>query len=144
MKIVVDTNILFSFFKRGSVLRELILSSDIILYSPEFALRELEKYKRDIIDKLKLSDEGYAGLRVELSSHVRFIAQESYSECFEEAGIISPDPKDVDFLALAMRLKLPLWSNDSKLKAQDRIPVLSIKDLLAMPEFFDLLPKEGD
>ena len=47
--------------------------------------------------------------------------------------------KDVDFLSLAMKLKLPLWSNESSLKKQNKVAVFSTSDLLDNPEFADVL-----
>ena len=44
MRVVVDTNVLFSFFKDGSATRNLILNCPFDLVSPKFALVELKKY----------------------------------------------------------------------------------------------------
>ena len=46
---------------------------------------------------------------------------------------------DIDFLALAMKLKLALWSNDSLLKKQNKVEVFSTMDLLNKPEFSEVL-----
>lgn len=41
-----------------------------------------------------------------------------------------PDKDDVDFVALALKLNLPLWSNDSRLKEQSLVKVLSTRELV--------------
>jgi len=50
---------------------------------------------------------------------------------------VSPDPGDIDFLALAMRLDAVLWSNDRMLKGQKRVVVVPTLELVEMPEFFE-------
>ena len=41
MRIIVDTNILFSFFWKKSILKELLNNPSLELFSPEFALEEI-------------------------------------------------------------------------------------------------------
>ncbi|MBS3095717.1 hypothetical protein J4231_03480, partial [Candidatus Woesearchaeota archaeon] len=51
---------------------------------------------------------------------------------------ISPDPNDLDFFALALKLDLPIWSNDNLLKKQNTLNVFSTLDLLKKTEFADI------
>lgn len=48
MKIIVDTNILFSFFWQESLTRKLLITSNLELISSEIALEEIEKYSQEI------------------------------------------------------------------------------------------------
>jgi len=51
----------------------------------------------------------------------------------EKAEKISPDPKDVPYLALALKLRCNLWSNDRDLKEkQNTIQVYSTEELIKM------------
>jgi len=44
LKIVVDTNVLFSFFRKDSTTRKIISDTKLFeFYSPDFALEELKK-----------------------------------------------------------------------------------------------------
>ena len=54
MKFVLDTNQLYSFFWRGSLIKKLLFAEHE-LYSPEFALTELIKNKSEISKKAKLT-----------------------------------------------------------------------------------------
>ena len=47
----------------------------------------------------------------------------------DEAKKLSPDPKDTEYLALALKLNCAFWSNDKKLKTQNKIKVYSTEDL---------------
>jgi predicted nucleic acid-binding protein len=55
MEFIVDGNVLFTFFWKRSVTRKLFLEPDLELYSPEFALEEINKYQEDIIRKTNLT-----------------------------------------------------------------------------------------
>jgi len=44
VKLVVDTNIVFSLYKHDSFVKELIRTQSLQLYAPEFVRDELQKY----------------------------------------------------------------------------------------------------
>ena len=48
----------------------------------------------------------------------------------KEAEKISPGLKDTQYLALALKLNCAIWSNDKKLKEQDKVKVYSTNELL--------------
>lgn len=131
MKFVVNTNILFSFFKKGSITRELITKIPN-LYTSEYCLKELRKYKEVIIQKCKISEKEFEELLNELEIFVKVIPLSEYKEkrYFEEAQKFSPDPGDINILALALKLNCPVWSNDKRLKKQKVIKVYSTKELI--------------
>ena len=118
MRLVVNTNILFSFFNVKSAARRIATLPELELYSPEFSFSELEKYKSDIINKFNLIETQYLLILSFMKSVISFVGLEEYKDEMRRAREISPDPDDVDFFALALKLNCPLWSNDSKLKGQ--------------------------
>jgi len=103
MRFVVDTNILFSFFNEKSKARELSTSSSFILYSPEFALTELEKYKSDILKRFSLSELHFSLIVKFLETTINFVKKDEYKEFLSKAKKLSPDPDDVDFFALSLK-----------------------------------------
>jgi len=48
MRLVVDMNILFSFFKKWTFTRRVITRNDLTLYSPSYALEEIKRYEDEI------------------------------------------------------------------------------------------------
>ena len=131
MKFVIDTNILMTYFWRNSETRKLILREEVLeLFAPEFALEEINKYREDIIKKAKISEEDFKISKIDLAILIKFSAEKYYQEFLKKAWEISPDPNDIDFFALALKLKIPLWSNDKKLKQQNEIKVYSTEDLI--------------
>ena len=132
MKFIVDTNILFTYFFESSITKELIMIEDLELFSPEFALEEINKYKLDIIKKTGISESKFNELRFDLAISIKFIPVKEYKAFLENALEISPDSNDIDFFALALKLNLPIWSNDKLLKKQDKIRILNTKEVLKL------------
>lgn len=129
MKLVVDTNVLFSFFWKNSILNKILLDQDLLLFAPEFALEEIKKYEGLIIKKTNLTKKEFDFLREELAIAIEFVPIEEYQDCLKEAIKISPDINDIDFFALSIKLKISLWSNDKLLKNQKKLRVLNTKEV---------------
>ncbi len=51
MKIVVDSNILCTYFWQKFVFSQLCRKAELTLYSPEYALEEINKYNKEILKK---------------------------------------------------------------------------------------------
>lgn len=130
MKVVIDTNILFSFFNKESYTRKLLLYSNLELISPVYALEELKKYSSELCKKSKISKEEFLKEEQKLKEIIKFINEKEYSEFLKEAEIISPDKKDMHFLALCFKHNCFLWSNDLILKNQAKIKVLSTEEII--------------
>ncbi len=135
MLLIADTNILFSYFWKNSATRGLLQSRKLDIRSPQYALEEINSKKKEIIGKASLSAKGFRGIRADLAIYVDFLPLEGYLGFLKEAVAISPDPNDADFFALALKMKAPLWSNDSALKTQGKVSVVSTKELLGSREF---------
>ncbi|MDA3836260.1 MAG: PIN domain-containing protein [Nanoarchaeota archaeon] len=130
MRFVVDTNILFSYFKDDSFGRKMIFHPSFELFSPKFALSEIQKDSDLIMKKCKLSRNEFDLLIDSLSEVVKFIPKKVYSASLDDAEHLCPDIDDVDFFALCLNMNAPLWSNDKLLKSQEKIKVLSTKDII--------------
>jgi predicted nucleic acid-binding protein len=130
LRLIVDTNVMFSFFWENSITKKLLLNQNNLLFAPEFALEELKKYEKEIIHKAKITKKEFSEIRKELAILIEFIPLEEYKQFLKKGLIASPDSNDVDFFALAIKLELPLWSNDNLLKNQNIIQVLNTKEIL--------------
>ena len=130
MKLVIDTNILFSFFLHSSTTRKLILTTNFELVSPKLALEELFKYSEEIITKAGIKKQDFQKDLEALKGIVKFIEKEDYLPQLNAAEEISPDKADAEFFALCLKFNCILWSNDFVLKEQDKIRVLSTGDII--------------
>ncbi len=132
MRLIVDTNILFSLFKLDSRTSEYLDKKEIYLAAPEFAISELKKHSSLIIEKSGISKRDFQIILENMDLKIAIVPLEEYEPLLEMASKISPDKTDIDFFALAMLLKCPIWSNDSKLKEQNKIDVINTQELIQL------------
>jgi len=129
MELIVDANTLFAALIKISVTSDLIVDNSLTLYSVEFIFTEFEKYKDLIKEKTKRSDEEFEKFMEIIERRIKLIPFEEFQPFMEEAEKICPDPKDVQYFALALKLKCGIWSNDKQLKTQDRVKIYSTGDV---------------
>jgi len=127
MKIVVDANILFSLSKESSSAYSISEKFNLKLFAPKFALLELSKYKEELIKKSKRDFESIIS---DLKKIVNFIDESEYFDFLSEPRIKVSDPKDITYIALALKIKSPIWSNDPHLKEQSSITVFTTSELI--------------
>jgi predicted nucleic acid-binding protein len=133
MDLVLDANVLFSaFISKEGVTRKLLLDNRLSLYVPEFLLEESSKYLGVLSEKTALSILDVRQLLDELyrEANISVFASPELEEFRKKAKQICPDPNDVEYFALALKLACPIWSNDKLLKSQAEVRVLSTRDLL--------------
>lgn len=117
MKIVVDSNIIFSALISGKEIYLEILQKHKA-YIPDIVLFELLKYESRLIKKCKVKEDAFRMFTQLLFEVVTVIPkfaissmnwQKAYELC---KGV---DEKDTPFVALSLELDAPLWTNDKKL-----------------------------
>jgi len=139
MKLVVDANILFAaLIKEGST-AELLISDKLQLFAPEFLFTEFAKYEELILKKTHRSHEEFIQFLDLLKEQIIIIPKKEIIPFMDKAEKISPDPKDIVYLALAFALKSNIWSNDKKLKqGQEEITVFSTEELIEKTDFLKI------
>ena len=131
MDLVIDSNILFAALLKESGTSDILFKHK--LYAPEFIFVEFRKYKDYLKGKTKRTDENFSELFDLFERNVILISKEKIESFIERAEKISPDTKDVPYLALALKLRCGLWSNDGDLKEkQDVVHVYSTEELIGM------------
>jgi predicted nucleic acid-binding protein len=130
MILIVDANILFSALIKDSLTTEIIFNETLKLYTCEYIIDEFLKYENEILKKTHRSKSEFIEIMHQLKSVITIIPKEEYSNYFREAKLISPDPNDFIYFALALKMKASIWSNDKQLKKQDTITVYSTNELI--------------
>ena len=131
MELVIDSNILFAALLKESETSDILFKHT--LYAPEFIFEEFKKYKDYLKGKTKRTEESFIELFNLFERNVVLIPKEEIKPFIEKAEKISPDEKDVPYLALALKLRCGLWSNDKDLKEkQNKVQVYSTEDLIKM------------
>lgn len=130
MDVVIDANVLFAALIKEGVTRRLLISDMLTLYAPEFILEEVEKYEEFILQKTEKSKEELQRVLAVLRRRITFVRLSELVPFLDKAKQISPDEKDISYFALALRLSLPIWSNDAALKQKQHVvKVYSTKEV---------------
>lgn len=135
MFLILDTNILFSFFRKSKVfeLVRKLRKKEFKLCTPNFMYSELLNLKDEILKTSKLSNNEFDILLTILKLVVKPISKEEYIEFLPEAKEISPHLKDAPLFALSLALeKSPIWSREPKLKRQKFVRVLSDEEIVEL------------
>lgn len=130
MKLIPDNNIFFSLMKPSSINSYLFSMPNVIFFAPAFLKSEFEKHKSECLSKSKLSEHEFEIRQTEVEKKIEFIPISEYKRFLDEAKSISPDPDDVEYLALALKLNSAVWSNDKLLKKQSKVKVFSTSELI--------------
>ena len=129
MKLVVDANVLFAVLIKEGKNEDLIFNHNFEIFAPNFLFEEFKKYKAFLLKKTEREESDFNKLLDILKKRIKTILDEDI-KLLEEAKQISPDLNDVDYFALALKLNCPIWSNDKKLKEQNRVRIYSTEDLV--------------
>ena len=132
MNVVVDTNILFSFFWNGSVTHRMLTALPLEFITLAKSIEELKKYAPDIQKKAGLSKGEWNQILKEMQQIVKVIPLKGYLPSLKKAQAIAPDPADAEFLALCIQESCILWSNDAQLKRQQKVRVLSTQEMIGL------------
>lgn len=133
MDLVIDANIIFAALIKESKTHELLFDERLHLFTTEFFFTEFEKHAEELQEKTEKSEEELNQLMNVLKTKIILVPLEELLPYLNEAEKISPDPDDVAYIALALKLKCAIWSQDRALKEkQNKVQVYSTKDLVKM------------
>ena len=132
LELVVDTNIVLAGLLRPSVTQEILLSRQNRLFLPEYSLREIEKHSEEFMKRMGKTRREFEMALFTIISNVKIMPHEEYESLEQKALSLCPEKHrdDWPFIALALKLNCPLWSNDSALKRQTAVKVYSTSELL--------------
>ena len=141
MFLIVDTNVLFSFFHSKSNVKEYFKSlreKGVSLLVPQYMFDELLGIKSEILRGCDLREDNFSVSLALLLKLVEIIPKGEYEESIEEAKRISPHLKDAPLFALSLAVdKAPIWSREPRLKRQKSVEVLwdeEVKEYFGLAE----------
>ncbi|VVB87316.1 PIN domain protein [uncultured archaeon] len=131
MKLVLDSNIIFSALIKKSTTRNIILSDVFDLHAPEYIFTEITKHKELLLRKSKMNEGDFDALLLLLQKHINLASKEDYIDkmALAEEIMMKVDIADSPFLALALALNCSIWSNDGHFKQQDKVAVYTTKEI---------------
>lgn len=128
MKIVLDSNILFSAIIKDSKTRRIILEYEGLFLFPQYIFEEMEEHLDELLRKSKLSKQDFNTLLSIFLRKVAIVPNEVLLPYRQRALDIvkNIDKDDVLFIACALAYSdSVIWSNDKKLKNQKVVRVLN-------------------
>ena len=138
-KLVVDANIVFSALSTRTFTFELIRllhAKGVRLYSPQYIHEELADKTPKLLEYSGLSRDELGLLLKVVFSQIDTMPKEEYTACMTEAEkLIKDHLEDVPYLALALKLDCPVWSNErrlAKLKEVKTIPTHKLKRMFGV------------
>ncbi len=131
MDVVVDANVVIAaLISPTGHTADLFFSPLLRVFAPELLLEEVEEHKKELLRKTGLSESDFNSLVAFLARRISFCPITEFLSFLPKAKQSSPDPDDIAYLALALKLCCPLWSNDKQLKSQSAVKVISTSELL--------------
>ncbi|MBU3902499.1 MAG: PIN domain-containing protein [Candidatus Thermoplasmatota archaeon] len=133
--LVVDANVIIScLLKKGTTFDAFLFNSILKkfqLFAPEFLWIEVRKHKEELLKETKLPRDEFDEVMEFLMEEITVVSSSQFLEFLPEAKkILSEHPKDVPYLALALKLKCPIFSGDKVLKRLSLVKVLSPSEVL--------------
>ena len=123
MKLIVDTNIVFSsILNTNSTIGDLLLNSDtqFEFYSVGYLKEELETRKAKLMAISTLSSEELDQIKTQIFSKIQFISEELIPfDIWRKAAnfVREVDMDDIAFVALSLYMdNTPIWTGDAKLR----------------------------
>ncbi len=129
MDLVVDANVLFSALIKDSFSHNILFSGKFHMFTPEYIFTELEKHKEEIMNKTERTTEEFFRLVETLKRRIVIVPLEELVPYVGEGKKLTPDPDDMTYFALALKLNCAIWSNDKKLKDQNKIKIYNTHEL---------------
>ena len=130
MRLVADANVLFALSKPSSAANSILSTHRLKLLSPDFALVELYSYRKELVRKS--GEKRFETVIESLKSKVVFVDASEYKEKIRDASSKISDPKDIAYLALALKLGVPVWSNDRHFKEQTLVDAFTTEELIKL------------
>ena len=132
MKIIIDSNILFSALIKDSLTRRMILEYNGYFLFPYFIFEEMEKHKGELLKKSEMSAKDFNLLLNLLLKKVMIVPTEVLFQYRKEAYEIIKDIDPDDTIFIACALAYPdsvIWSDDKKLKQQTHVRIINTAEM---------------
>ncbi len=148
MHYIIDSNVLFSAFISGRDVYRLLFS-EYTIYLPDYAFLEIEKYKKRILCKTKLTEHEFKEFVIALLRNVivvpsLLLSKSSLQKAYQLCQSI--DEKDTVYVATSIEFGFPLITADKKLydglKERDFDQVILLDDIIKQLRSLNVIEKD--
>jgi len=137
MRIVIDSNVLFSALIRDSTTRKIILDYDGLFLFPGFVFDEMNKHKAVLFEKSGMSKDEFNELLQIILDKAEIVPNNITKPYMREANELVKNIDADDKVFVACALAYPnsiLWSNDHRLKAIRKITVKNTEEVIQLSQ----------
>lgn len=134
MEIVLDTNVIISSLLRNGITRKILFLAPFEFYTPSSTISEIEKHKKELIRKSKLDTDAFHYMMETIFRKIQIVNLQSI-ESYKNKSIeimTDIDVSDAPFIALALYLDCPVWSNDGHFKMQQIIKTYTTEEIIEL------------
>jgi len=137
MMLVVDANVIISSLITKAVTFDVFLLNSVLkkleFIAPEFLWIEVEKNGEELLKETELTEDEFKEVMEFLIEETTIVPSSQFLEFLPEAKrLLSTHPKDVPYLALALKFECPIFSGDKTLKRLSPVKVLSPREVLKL------------
>ena len=106
--------------------------SNHTFYTSEYVFEEIKNHIPELEQKTKVDKERLIEILKEIIriANIKIIPSTEFENNIPEAKTISPDKDDMQYFALALKKNCPIWSNDKKLKTQNKITIYNTLEII--------------
>ena len=118
---------------KEAVTRELLLDTRLRLFAPEHLISEtiqLLKRSASLRKRIRLPAHELEELFYLLTQEIETVPRNDFVSHMGEALKIAPHKQDAPYLALALALKVSVWSNDSGFRNQYKVKIVTTSELV--------------
>jgi len=133
MRLVIDTNIIFSALIKDSITRRILLTSKFDFFIPEYVFIETHNHSQEIMRKSGYDQDDFNTMVDTLMTNINVVPTDDFKSYIPKAFNIMKDidENDTSFLALALMINGDgIWSNDPHFDKQNKIKVWKTKDII--------------
>ena len=132
MKLVVDANVVISALIADSKTRELIVTLEPDLLTPEFVHDEIENHEQLIVEKSGMTPDRVAQFIDLLFQYIGVVPASEFYPYIEQAkeALGDTDPDDVLYVACALASGADIWSDDSDFEEQGVVKAHKTSDII--------------
>lgn len=131
MKVVIDSNRIIAALIKDSTTRAIFFDDFFELFAPATMNEEIEKYREEIMQKSKLTQEEFDSVLSLCMENIAIIAQENYHSLLDEMKQYTADVKDISYLAVCSLTNAEgIWTHDPHFAGQKKFKILTNIDML--------------
>lgn len=130
MLLVIDANVLCTALLAKGKTVDLLFSDNLEAIAPKRLFIEVEKHIQDLVKRSALSLEEIEDVFSRLKKRIKVIDLNEFADFFPEAkNLLGDHVKDVEYVALALKMRCPLWSKEKRLKNLSIITTLDADEV---------------